>query len=73
METPIEGWAVYISNHRHQYSPIDIMVNQLIDLSMDRQKGKKEKSVGKHTEVRINQPIYKYRRGDTYQRRQIDG
>ena len=35
------------------------MVNQLIDLSMDGQNEKKEKSVGKHTEVRINQPIYK--------------
>ena len=44
-QTQINVKAVSISNPRHQYSPIDLLVYQFIDLSMERQNGQRDTSV----------------------------
>ena len=51
--TQINVRAVYISNSRHQYSPIDLLIYQLIGISTDGQNGRRYTSVGQNTAVRI--------------------
>ena len=70
--TLIDGWAVSISNPRHQYSLIGWLTYQLIDLSTEGHIVQRNTSVGKQTAVLISQPIYQQRRGDSYQWTLID-
>ena len=52
-----------ISNTRHQYSLINQLINQLIDLSTDEKNGRRDTSVGQQTAVRIYRLIYQRRHG----------